>query len=64
MSIFSKKKIYCVEWHSRWSVYRREFIAAKNAANAWQKIKNQHPGISDFCDNIYEVIPSAPEVNY
>ena len=65
MSIFSKKKkIYCVEWHSKWDVYRRDFISAKNEADAWQKIKKQHPSISDFCDNIYDVIPNTPEANY
>ena len=60
MGIFSKNKIYCVEWHSRYSIYRRDFIKAKDEADAWRKIKKQNPGISDFCDNIYEVIPSAP----
>lgn len=64
MSIFSKKKIYCVEWHSTWNIYRRDFIAAKNEGAAWQKIKKQNPGIADFCDNIYEVTLNKAEINY
>ena len=64
MNIFSKKKIYCVEWHSKWSVYRKEFIKAKDEADAWQKIKKQNPGNADFCDNIYEIILKKPEMNY
>ena len=64
MSIFSKKKIYCVEWHSRYIVYRREFIKATDEADAWQKIKKHSLGIADFCDNIYEVTLNKPEMTY
>lgn len=62
MGIFSKKKTYCVEWHSKWDVYRREYVNAKNEGHAWQIIKRQNSGVADYCDKIYEVISNKPEI--
>lgn len=62
MGLFSKKKVYCVEWHSKWDVYRREYVTAKDEGHAWRIIKKQNLGVADYCDKIYEVIPNKPEI--
>lgn len=56
MGLFSKKKIYCVEWHSVWGVYRREYVRAKDEGQAWQIIKRQSLYAAAYCDKIYEVV--------
>lgn len=58
MGLFNKKKVYCVEWRSKWDDYRRDYIAAKDEGHAWRIIKKQNIGVADYYDNIYEVIPN------
>lgn len=55
MAFFKKRKIYCVEWHSKWNVYRKDYVKAKDEAHAWAIIKRKNPTIADYCDNIYEL---------
>lgn len=63
MGLFSKKKLYCVEWHSRWDIYHRDYITAKNESQAWQIIiKRQNHDTADYCDKIYEVISNKTEI--
>ena len=62
MGLFSKKKIYCIEWHSVWEVHRREYVRAKDEAHAWKIIKRKNGGIAAYCEKIYEVIPNKPEI--
>ena len=62
MGFFSKKKVYCVEWHSVWGVRRREYVRAKDEAHAWKIIKSQNLGVADYCDKIYEVVSNEPEI--
>lgn len=38
-----KRKIYLVEWKDVMGGYNSNIIKAKNPADAWKKIKNQHP---------------------
>ena len=59
MRFFRKKKIYCVEWHSVWGIYRRDYIKATDVANAWAIIKRKNVGISCVCDKITEIIPGS-----
>ena len=55
MGFFSRKKIYCVEWHSKWDVYRRDYVKAKDEAHAWKMIKKKNSAIADYCDNVFEI---------
>lgn len=61
MSIFKKKKLYCVEWHSAWGVPMREYIKAKDKASAWATIKNKET-VACFCDNIIEIKINEREI--
>jgi hypothetical protein len=38
-----KRKIYLVEWKDIMGDYNSDVIKAKNPADAWKKIKSQHP---------------------
>lgn len=57
MGFFSRKKIYCVEWHSKWDIYHRDYVKAKDEAHAWKMIKKKNSTIADYCDNVFEINP-------
>ena len=59
MGLFKKKKIYCVSWkwynHPGYTL-NQTIIKATDAANAWRKLKNEHPS-AEHCHSIIEIKP-------
>lgn len=59
MGLFKKKKIYCVSWkYDNLPVYalNQTIIRATDAADAWRKLKSEHPS-ADHCHSIIEIKP-------
>ena len=42
MSLFSKKKDYIIVWSYGFGAHTVDLIRAKNATDAWKKLKKQH----------------------
>ena len=42
MGLFSKKKLYKIEWSYTLGIIHTDIIAAKNSAQAWKKLKKEH----------------------
>ena len=42
MGLFSKKKLYKVEWTRCLGIVHTDIIEAKNPAQAWKKLKEEH----------------------
>lgn len=59
MGLFKKKKIYCVSW--KWEnrpgyALNQTIIKATDTADAWRKLKNEHP-MAEYCHSIVEIKP-------
>ena len=42
MGLFSKKKLYKIKWSYGLGVVHTDIVAAKNPAQAWEKLKERH----------------------
>lgn len=48
MRIFSKKKIYKVEYKDAWGDYGNSVVKAYDQADAWKRVRRQHGGFSPY----------------
>ena len=59
INLFKPKKLYCVRWKwDNFSEYalNQTIVKARDVADAWKKLKNEHP-LAEYCHSIVEIKP-------